>query len=61
MPTDGLLAGSMGKILINGGMVPMNGRWVLRDAKGKYIDNDRYRNDLFDRYDLKAHRKAETA
>lgn len=26
--------------------VDFNGRWVVRDADGKYIDHDQYRNDL---------------
>lgn len=27
-------------------------RWVYRDAMGEFVDVDRYRNDLFDRFDL---------
>lgn len=30
--------------------IPANNRWVLRDENGKYIDHDRYRNDLLDRH-----------
>lgn len=31
---------------------PMAGRWVLRNLQGEYIDHDKYRHDLFSRYDL---------
>lgn len=27
---------------------PLNGRWVLRDADGKFIDFDQYRHDLIE-------------
>lgn len=30
----------------------LNGRWVLRDAKGEWVDFDQYRHDLAARYDL---------
>lgn len=30
-----------------------NGRWVLRDAEGTFIDYDQYRNDLAERNQLK--------
>lgn len=32
---------------------PMGGRWVLKDLDGKYLDHDRYRNDLFERNSLR--------
>ena len=28
---------------------PFNGRWVLRDKDGVYIDHDRFRHDLWER------------
>ena len=31
---------------------PMNGRWVLRDVNGVFIDYDKYRNDLAERFNL---------
>lgn len=31
----------------------MSGRWVLRDAEGKLIDFDKYRNSIAERNDLK--------
>lgn len=30
----------------------IKGRWVLRDASNKWLDVDRYRNDLFDKHNL---------
>jgi len=30
--------------------IPFGNRWVVRDAKGAYVDHDQYRNDLLDRY-----------
>lgn len=30
--------------------IPFGNRWVVRDAKGVYVDHDQYRNDLLDRY-----------
>lgn len=30
----------------------MNGRWVLRDPQGKFIDIDTYRHDLASRHSL---------
>lgn len=32
---------------------PVNGRWVLRDAKGAWVDFDKYRHDLWERNGLK--------
>lgn len=29
---------------------PIAGRWVVRDSDGKFIDVDKYRNDLQSRY-----------
>ena len=29
-----------------------NGRWVLRDAQGTFVDFDKYRSDLAERNDL---------
>jgi len=31
----------------------LNGRWVLR-KQGEFIDFDKYRNDLLERYDLRS-------
>ena len=31
---------------------PLNGRWVLRNSNGKWIDFDQYRNDLACNYRL---------
>lgn len=31
---------------------PMSGWWVLRDAEGKMVDYDQYRNDIASRHDL---------
>lgn len=41
-----------GALLINDVVVPAAGRWVLRDKDGNFVDVDKYRNDMFDRYDL---------
>ena len=41
-----------GALLINDNVVPADGRWVLRDAEGNFVEVDRYRNDLFERHDL---------
>jgi len=30
----------------------LNGRWVLRDENGDFIDFDQYRHDLADRHNL---------
>lgn len=30
-----------------------NGKWVLRDATGAYVDHDKYRNDLECRHKLR--------
>jgi hypothetical protein len=30
----------------------LNGRWVLRDQKGQWIDMDKYRFDLSERHDI---------
>jgi hypothetical protein len=30
----------------------LNGRWVLRDSKGKFVDFDQHRNDLIERHDI---------
>ena len=30
----------------------LNGRWVFRDERGKFIDFDKYRNDLAERNNL---------
>ncbi len=30
--------------------MPHNGKWVVRDAEGTWIDADQYRNDLTSRY-----------
>lgn len=35
---------------VNGGSIPFNGRWVLRDHNGTYIDHDKCRNDLTYKY-----------
>lgn len=40
-------------VLYKGNSVAPSGRWVLRDKDNRVIDIDRYRNDMFDRYDLK--------
>jgi hypothetical protein len=34
---------------------PLNGRWVLRNSKGLFIDFDRYRNDIAERNGLTLH------
>lgn len=34
---------------------PMNGRWVLRDAAGAFLDFDQYSNDLAERSHLRLH------
>jgi len=34
---------------------PLNGRWVLRDAGGAFLDFDRYSNDLAERHNLRLH------
>lgn len=31
---------------------PINGRWVLRDQKDKFIDVDQYRHDLASRHKI---------
>jgi hypothetical protein len=31
----------------------VNGKWVLRDSEGVWVDFDSYRNDLIDKYSLK--------
>ena len=33
---------------------PLNGRWVLRDAGGGWVDFDTYRNDLMERHAIDA-------
>lgn len=33
---------------------PLNGRWVLRDARGVWVDFDTYRNDLMERHAIDA-------
>lgn len=30
----------------------LNGRWVLRDSEGNWIDHDQYRSDLFSRHGI---------
>lgn len=41
--------------------IPAKGRWVLRDENGKYVDHDRYSNDLLvrhnQRYEIELQRK----
>lgn len=39
-------------IKLVGYSVPPNGKWVLRDADGKYVDMDTYRNELIKRNSL---------
>lgn len=41
-----------GTIIRDGYEIEMNGRWVLRDENGNYVDHDRYRNDLAEEYQL---------
>ena len=31
----------------------LNGKWVLRDREGNFVDFDKYRNDLAERNNLK--------
>ena len=38
---------------------PINGRWVLRDPSGQWIDFDQYRNDLAERHNLELARADE--
>jgi hypothetical protein len=30
----------------------LNGKWVLRNSAGKYVDHDQYRNDLAERNNI---------
>lgn len=40
-------------INVKGTRVPPKGKWVLRTADGNFVDMDVYRNDMFDRHNLK--------
>lgn len=39
-------------VFVRGNTISTEGRWVLRDAEGNFVEVDRYRNDLFERHDL---------
>lgn len=39
-------------IKLVGYSIPPNGKWVLRNADGKYVDMDTYRNELIKRNSL---------
>lgn len=42
-----------GGINIDGNLIPFRGRWVARDADGKYLGHDKYRHDLKNRLEPK--------
>jgi hypothetical protein len=35
-----------GNHICDGGLIPFNNRWVVRDEQGNYVDHSRYSNDL---------------